>query len=105
MEAGPASRSRSRSSQRAGVSVRSSSGRFSTDSSSTLAKAAADGFNVALEVVAQLLDRLELVREAAPAHHAPAGLVHHAIAIREAIAIFLQLDAHHGVAEDHDFGQ
>src|SRR5438105_1426741 len=130
MESGPASRSRSSSAQRAGVNVRSKSGRSASDSTRSvstlrpssrrfqaaskrssasrasptrsatiLAKAPACRLDVALEVVAQLFHRAQLVRHAATAHAPSAGLVDHELAVAQPVAqIMVELDAHERIA-------
>src|SRR3954465_7473874 len=135
MEAGPASRSRSRRSQRAGVKGRRSSGRACNDntrsgptlrrsirrfqaaskrssasrasptrSSRILAKPASERLDIALEVVAQLLDRLELVGRASAAHPPAAVFVDHLVAIVQPVAQrIVESDAHYGIAEHHGF--
>src|SRR4030081_480783 len=85
-------------SRRSGATFRPSATRFQaaskrssaspaapTRSSSVLAKATARRLDVALEVVAQLLDRPELVRGAAPAHSAAPVLVLDQIAIAQPV--------------------
>src|SRR5712692_8073636 len=77
-----------------------------TRSSSVLANATARRLDVALEVVAQLLDRPELVRSAAPAHSAAPVLVLDQLAIAQPVAqIIVQLDFEQGIAEQYFFRQ
>src|SRR5467141_2586457 len=106
-------------STRSGASFRPSATRFHaaskrssaspaapTRSSSVLAKAAARRLDVALEVVAQLLDRPELVRGAAAAQPAAAVLMLDQSAIAQPVAqIVVELDFEQGIAELHFLGQ
>src|SRR2546428_14059318 len=106
-------------STRSGASFRPSATRFQaaskrssaspaapTRSSSVLAKAAARRLDVALEVVAQLLDRPELVRSAAAPYPAPSVLVLDQVAVAQPVAqIVVQLDFEPGILEQHFFRQ
>src|SRR5437667_11668952 len=106
-------------STRSGASFRPSATRFQaaskrssaspaapTRSSSVLAKATARRLDVALEVVAQLLDRPELVGGAAAAHSAAGVLVLYQGAVAEPGAqIIVQLDFEPGSLEHHFFRQ
>src|SRR5436190_12070261 len=87
------------------ASKRSSASRASpTRSSKTLAKAASRGGDIALEVIAQLLHRLEVVGRAAAAHRAPPVLVHDPIAVGEPIAtIIVELDVQQVIPEQDGF--
>src|SRR6267143_1095807 len=111
---------RSRSvSTRSGASFRPSATRFqaaskrssaspaaATRSSSVLAKATARRLEVALEVVAQLLDRPERVRSAAAAQPAEAVPVLAQSAVAQPVAqIVVQLDFEPGILEQHFLGQ
>src|SRR6266446_7043853 len=106
-------------STRSGVSFRPSATRFQaaskrssaspaapTRSSSVLAKASACRLDVALEVVAQLLDRPELVRSAAASYSAAPILVVDQCAVAQPIVqIVVQLDFEQDVAEKYFFRQ
>src|SRR2546422_7922393 len=106
-------------STRSGASFRPSATRFQaaskrssaspaapTRSSSVLAKATARRLDVALEVVAQLLDRPELVRGAAAAHSAAGVPVLYQRAVAQPVAqIVVQLDFEPGILEQYFFRQ
>src|SRR2546430_4930975 len=106
-------------STRSGASFRPSATRFQaasnrssaslaapTRSSSVLAKATARRLDVALEVVAQLLDRPELVGSAAAAHPAAPVAVLDQLAIVQPVAqVIVQLDFEQGIAEQYFFRQ
>src|SRR5467141_3880961 len=106
-------------STRSGASFRPSATRFHaaskrssaspaapTRSSSVLAKASARRLDVALEVVAQLLDRPELVRSAAAAYSAAPIFVLDQCAVAQPIAqIVVQLDFEQDIAEKYFFRQ
>ena len=63
-------------------------------------------YDVALEVVAQLLDRSELVRSAAAAHPAAPVAVLDQLAIVQPVAqVIVQLDFEQGIAEQYFFRQ
>src|SRR5882762_5537351 len=100
-------------STRSGASFRPSATRFQaaskrssaspaapTRSSSVLAKAPARRLDVALEVVAQLLDRPELVRAAAASYSATPIVVLDQLAIAQPVPqIVVQLDFEPGILE------
>src|SRR2546430_6560331 len=106
-------------STRSGASFRPSARRFQaaskrssaspaapTRSSSVLAKATERRLDVALEVVAQLLDRPELVGGAAAAHSAAGVLVLYQSAVAQPVAqIVVQLDFEPGILEQYLFRQ
>src|SRR5881396_45201 len=106
-------------STRSGASFRPSATRFHaaskrssaspaapTRSSSVLAKATERRLDVALEVVAQLLDRPELVGGAAAAHSATGVLVLYQSAVAQPVAqIVVQLDFEPGILEQYLFRQ
>src|ERR1700752_698325 len=106
-------------STRSGASLRPSATRFQAASkrssappaapprsSSVLAKATARRLDVALEVVAQLLDRPELVRGAAASYSAASARVLDQRAVAQPVAqIVVQLDFEQGIAEQHFFRQ
>src|SRR5206468_1220521 len=106
-------------STRSGASFRPSAARFQaaskrssaspaapTRSSSVLAKATERRLDVALEVVAQLLDGPELVGGAAAAYSATPVLVLHQGAVAQPVAqIVVQLDFEPGILEEYFFRQ
>src|SRR5205809_6492597 len=106
-------------STRSGASFRPSATRFQaaskrssaspaapTRSSRDLAKASERRLDVALEVVAQLLDRPELVGGAAAAYSATPVLVLHQGAVAQPVApIVVQLDFEPGILEEYFFRQ
>src|SRR6185295_2335468 len=120
MDNGPSSLSFCRSSQRAGDSVFNISGRFAKDKtsscrmarpSSTRCQAASNrssaspaaprrissDFGIALEVVAQLLDRAEAITRVVFVHHAAPG--------QPVAQVVVQLDLENSLGGDHGFPQ